>query len=285
MTVALEIKNVSKSYEGFLIQDLSFSVPKGYIMGLIGPNGSGKSTTIKMILNLVKKDSGSINIFGLDHLKEEVNVKERIGIVFDENHFYEDLTCKQVKKIVARFYKNWNEDTYQNYIKRFQLPHNKKIKELSKGMKMKFSIAIALSHNAELIIMDEPTAGLDPIVRSEVLDILQEIVLDANKTVLFSTHITTDLEKIADYLTFINEGKVIFSEPKDEIQEQYWLVKGDDTLLVKEIEYLFVGVRKSDYGFIGLTKDVDQVKRSLGDSVIYEKPSLEEIMIYTVKKG
>ncbi|RAL26106.1 ABC transporter ATP-binding protein [Thermoflavimicrobium daqui] len=285
MTLALEVNHVSKAYQDFMIEDLSFSVPKGYIMGLIGPNGAGKSTTIKMILNLVKKDRGSIKIFGFDHIEHEIKVRERIGMVFDENHFYEDLTCAQVKKIIARFYKNWDERIYHNYMKQFQLPHDKKVKELSKGMKMKFAIAMALSHHAELIIMDEPTAGLDPIVRSEVLDILQEIVLDENKSVLFSTHITTDLEKIADYLTFIHDGQVVFSEAKDDVLEHYWLVKGDDSLLDQDRRHLFVGIRKSDYGFVGLTRDVEQVRGSLKNSVIYEKPSLEEIMIYTVKKG
>ncbi len=168
----LEINNLNKSYKGFSLKNVSFSLKPGFVMGFIGPNGAGKSTTIKLIMNLIKKDSGIINIFGKDNIDNEKEVKSKIGFVYDENYYYEDLTIKDMKNILAPFYANWDNKVYEKYIKDFKLPSNKKIKDLSKGMKMKFSLAIALSHKAELIIMDEPTAGLDPVFRSELLDIL-----------------------------------------------------------------------------------------------------------------
>lgn len=221
----LELKNVCKTYQDFSVKNVSFTLPRGYIMGFIGPNGAGKSTTIKMIMNLIRKESGDIKIFGKDNKKAEKEIKQNIGFVYDENHYYEDLTCEQMKRIIAPLYKKWDEKQYQSYMQRLQVPMYKKIKELSKGMKMKFAIAIALSHHAEFIIMDEPTAGLDPVVRSELLDMLQEIVMEDEVSVLFSTHITTDLERIADYITFINDGEIIFTGEKDELMENYVIVK------------------------------------------------------------
>ncbi len=279
----LEISGLSKNYNRFSLKNINLSLKKGYIMGFIGPNGAGKSTTIKLIMNLLKRDSGNINIFGLDNIIYEKDVKSRIGFVYDENHFYEELTIEQMKNIIAPFYKNWNENLFRKYIKEFEIQEKKKIKELSKGMKMKFSLAIALSHNAELIIMDEPTAGLDPIFRSELLDILGTIIQDESKSIFFSTHLTTDLEKVADYITFINKGEIIFSESKDKILEDYAIVKGKKELLDRDIRKEFIGLKENSYGFEALTNNINRIRGLLRQNVLIEKPSLEDIMVYTVR--
>jgi ABC-type multidrug transport system, ATPase component len=283
MSNILEVKNLRKEYKDFTLDDVSFSLEKGFIMGFIGPNGAGKSTTIKLIMNLIKNDGGSIKILGLDNIANEKEAKEKIGFVYDENYFYEELTLTEMKKIIAPFYKNWDERAYQKYIKDFNLPAKKKIKELSKGMKMKFSLAMALSHRAELILMDEPTSGLDPVFRSEILDILYSLIQDENKGVFFSTHITTDLEKIADYITFINNGRIIFSRPKDQIFESYAIVKGGRDLLDRDTKKEFIGIRENSFGFEGLTGNIDRVRKIFKSNILIEKPSLDDIMVYTVK--
>jgi len=265
------------------VKNISFTLPRGYIMGFVGPNGAGKSTTIKMIMNLVKKNSGDITIFSKDNAKAEKDIKQYIGFVYDENHYYEELTCEQMKKIIAPLYKNWDEAQYQSYMERLQVPKNKKIKRLSKGMKMKFVIAMALSHHAERIIMDEPTSGLDPVVRSELLDILQEIVMEEEVSVLFSTHITTDLERIVDYITFIHEGEIVFTGEKDEILENHVIVKGSNDLLDLEGKELFIGLRKNKFGFEGLAKDKQAIEDWFENEVVLEKPTLDDIVVYTAK--
>lgn len=255
----LKVKNLTKEFKNFRLKDVSFNLEPGYIMGFIGPNGSGKTTTIKLIMNIFKRDSGSIEIFGRDNIKFEKEIKNRIGFVYDESHFYEDLTIRQMKNIVAPFYTEWNEEIFQKYIKDFSLDDKLKIKKLSKGMKMKFSLSLALSHNADLIIMDEPTSGLDPIFRREILDILYEVIQDENKSIFFSTHITTDLEKIADYITFINDGQIVFSETKDKILESYVIVKGGNELLNSKSRKEFIGIRETNVGFEALTDNKDNI--------------------------
>ena len=279
----LEVKELKKNFKNFSLKDISFSLPKGYIMGFIGPNGAGKSTTIKLIMNLLKKDGGQIKVFGKDHIQYEREIKNHIGFVYDENYFYEELTLHEMKNIIAPFYKTWDENMFDKYMKFFQLPLNKKIKELSKGMKMKFSLAIALSHNAKLLIMDEPTSGLDPIIRSELLDILQDIIQDGEKSVFFSTHITSDLEKIADYITFIYDGEIILSTTKDDILDNYCVVKGGLDLLDKDTQKAFVGIRKNNYGFEGLVDSREKAQKLFKENVVIEKPSLEDIMLYIVR--
>lgn len=234
----LEVNNLTKNFGDFALDNVSFKLEPGYIMGFIGPNGSGKSTTIKLIMNLLRKDSGEIKIFGKDYIEFEKEIKDRIGFVYDESCFYEDLTIKQMKNIIAPFYKNWDDYFFNGYMKDFDLDPNQKIKKLSKGMKMKFSLALALSHNADLIIMDEPTSGLDPVFRREILDILYDVIQDESKFIFFSTHITTDLEKIADYITFINKGKMVFSKSMDEILETYAMVKGGNNLLDSKFQII-----------------------------------------------
>ncbi len=280
----LEINNLRKEYKDFILNNISFSLPRGFIMGFIGPNGAGKSTTIRLIMNLVKKQAGEIKIFGKDNIKYEKEIKEKIGFVYDENYYYEQLTVKEMGKIVSQFYKNWQQQVFDNYLKQFNIKKDKKIKELSKGMKMKFSLAVALSHKAEFIIMDEPTSGLDPIFRSEILDILYNLIQDENVSIFFSTHITTDLEKVADYITFINNGSIVFSEEKDSVMEKYAIIKGSKELLDKDIKKSLLNIRENAYGFEALTDNKEAIKRSLKDRVIIEKPSLEDIMVFSVRK-
>ncbi len=284
MEYALEIKNLSKNYTDFQLKDISFTLEKGFIMGFIGPNGAGKSTVIRLIMNLIKRNSGEIKVFGLDNLKFERDIKQRIGFVYDENYYYEELSMEAMKNIIAPFYRGWDEYQYKKYMVEFNLNEKSKIKTLSKGMKMKFSLAMALSHNAELIIMDEPTAGLDPVFRSELLDITSSLIQDEKKSIFFSTHITTDLEKVADYITFLDKGSVVFSKPKDDILESYHIVKGDKSLLDSDTKKQFLSIRENSFGFEALTDNISKIREVFRNSVIIERATLEEIMVYMVRR-
>ena len=281
----LEVKNLTKNYKDFTLNDVNFKLKKGYIMGFIGPNGSGKSTTINLIMNLIKKDSGNVKIFGLDNIKCEKDIKQRIGFVYDETYCYENLKLIEMKNIISRFYKNWDDNAFNKYLLDFNLPKDKKIKELSKGMKIKYSLAIALSHKAELILMDEPTSGLDSVFRSELLQILRFIIQDENKSIFFSTHITTDLEKVADSITFINKGKIVFSDSKDDILEKYKIVKGDRSFITDNTKREFIGINENSFGFEALTDNAERIKKVIGKDILIERASLEDIMVYTVKGG
>lgn len=278
----VEVRNLSKSFRGFELRDLSFDLKQGYITGFIGQNGSGKSTTIKLMMQLLHQDSGEIRIFGLDAAKDGQQIKERIGFVYDEGYFYEHLTVQEMKSIVAPFYRKWDDRQFHRYMKEFDLPAKRKIKHLSKGMKMKLSLAIALSHGADLIIMDEPTSGLDPIFRREILDILLEILQDQNKTIIFSTHITTDLEQVADYIIFLHQGRIQYQGGKDDMLERYVIVKGNPKALSTDLRKRLIGIRENSIGFEGLI-DSASIPPSLGEQVMLQKPSLEDIMYLTIK--
>lgn len=280
MSNTLEISNLSKSYKGFHLQNVSFNLPTGYIMGLIGPNGAGKTTIIKIILNLVMKQEGSIKVFGLDHQKDEVAIKKRIGFVFDTPAFYPHLNLKQLKNVVAPFYEQWDDAKFEDLVDRFALPLNKPLKQFSRGMNMKASIAIALSHHADFIIMDEPTSGLDPVIRREMLDVLRGILQDENKSILFSSHVTSDIEQAADFITYVNQGQLVFSKTKDDVNESFAIVKGGNDLLNSSSKKSFVAVREGEFGFEGLTEDVHTSKKIFGEQAVYEKASLEDIMFY-----
>lgn len=280
MNKAIEIEDLRKDYGDFSLQDISFNLPEGYIMGLIGPNGAGKTTTIKLIMNLIKKNRGSIKIFGKDHIKHEVEVKSKIGFVYDNPNYYNHLNLKQIKNIIRPFYKTWDESVFINLVDKFDLPLKKAFKKYSRGMVMKAAIAIALSHHADLIIMDEPTSGLDPVFRRELLDLLYELLQSEKKSILFSTHITSDIERIADFITFILDGEVIFSNRKDEILENYALVKGGNELLDEKTKRFFKGIRKSDFGFEALTENVREAQQMFGSDVVIDKASLEDIMYF-----
>lgn len=279
----IEVKRISKNLKDFQLKNISFNFKKGYIMGLIGPNGAGKSTLIRCLMDLMKINSGEIKLFGMTHAENTKELKQRIGFVYDESYFYEDLTLEKNKRIIAPFYRDWDEQAFYNYIEKFNLPLKKKVKHLSKGMKMKFAIAIALSHHPDLIILDEPTSGLDPVFRRELLDILQDIIQDENKSVFFSTHITTDLEQIADYITFIHDGEMIFSEETDAILEDYKLLKGPKELVDHISTLNIVGMKQTDIGFEALMKDFNTADVGLIEKLVLLQPTLEDIMYYTVK--
>lgn len=283
MNPILEIRNLSKRYPGFSLNNLNISLESGYIMGFIGPNGAGKTTTIKLIMNLIRRDAGEIKVFGLDNIRDEIRIKERIGFVYEENYFYDELTLRETRRVIAPFYPGWDDAVFRNYLDHFELPAHKKVKDLSRGMKMKLSLAVALSHNADLIIMDEPTSGLDPVSRNELLEILTEVIQDEQKGVFFSTHITTDLDKIADYITFIHRGKIVFSEARDSLMERYAVIKGDRELLDPDVRREFIGIRENRFGFEALTGDAERARQVFGNSVLIERASLEEIMLYTIR--
>ncbi|MBB5148033.1 MULTISPECIES: ABC transporter ATP-binding protein [Ureibacillus] len=284
MENVIELQHVYKAFKGFELKDLSISVKKGFVTGFIGGNGAGKSTTIKLIMNLLKPDSGTISIFGMDYKKNEKEIKQRIGFVFDSNIFYENITLAEMKKIIKPAYRKWDDTLFNQYVDMFELPLKKNLKTFSKGMKMKASLTIALSHHAELIIMDEPTSGLDPIIRSELLNILHNLMQNGERTILFSTHITTDLDRIADYITFIHNGQHIFTKEYYKIEEEFAIVKGGTNLLDRDTEQEFIGIHKTNHGFRALTANKQRTKNIFGDTVIIEKPTLEDIMLYT-KKG
>ncbi|AIQ30150.1 sodium ABC transporter ATP-binding protein [Paenibacillus sp. FSL P4-0081] len=283
MSDVIRLDHLTKSYDRFELRDISLSIKEGFITGLIGPNGAGKTSLIKMMMGMIYPDQGNITMLGQNNQLYQAAVKERIGYVSDENIYYENLTVKQMKRVIAPFYTRWNEDTYVKFQEMFKLPPGKKIKDLSKGMKIKFSLAIALSHGADLLIMDEPTSGLDPIFRREMLELLSEHIQDEKKSILFSTHNTMDLDRIADYIVFINEGRIVFNEMKESISERYLLVKGGKELLDRDVRRWFVGIRENGLGFEGLISNRAEGERYFRDTAICETPTLEEIMYFTVK--
>lgn len=283
MNDVIQLNQLCKNYDRFGINELTFSIKEGYITGLIGPNGAGKTTLIKMMMGMVNPDRGNIKIFGKEISSNDAEYKDRIGYVSDENYFYENLSIKQMSKIIAPFYSLWDEAAYNKYIEMFKLSPQKKIKDLSKGMKMKFSLAVALSHGADLLIMDEPTAGLDPVFRRELLDLLSEHIQDEKKSILFSTHNTTDLDRIADYIVFVNEGQLVFNEMKETLLDKYMLVKGGKELLDRDVRGWFTGIRETELGFEGLVKNRLEGEHYFRDNAICETPTLEEIMYFTVK--
>ncbi|WP_077613514.1 ABC transporter ATP-binding protein [Clostridium sp. Marseille-P2415] len=278
----LELKGVSKSFPGFKLDNISISLPKGYIMGLVGPNGAGKTTTIQLILNMLEKDEGEILVFGNDNVKSENAVKQDIGVVFDSIFYVDSWTVKDTEKAISIFYKNWKHDIFSEMVSRFELPQGKKVRELSRGMQMKLMLACAFSHNAKLLILDEPTSGLDPVTRNEFLEILQDYIKDGEKSVLFSTHITTDLERVADYITLINNGKLIFTGNTEDLLNSYRLIKGKPRDLTIELEKSIIGLRKTDMGFEGL---IDVKKAAEYKDYVLDAVSIDDIVINIGKGG
>lgn len=278
MNTILEVKELKKDFDTFGLHDVSFSLQEGCITGFIGINGAGKTTTIKSILGLVLKDAGSIKLFGKEIDKNERELKNHIGIVLDEGYFYEDMTVQEMKSVIAAAYSNWDEAVFKSYIQRFNLKLNQKICTLSKGMKMKYAIALALSHHADLLIMDEPTSGLDPLVRSELMEILLEFMDEEGKSVFFSTHITSDLDKVADKLILIDKGRILFNEEKDTLMDTHGLVKGDNMLLNEHTRELFLTLQETKYGFEGITNNRNAVQQQM-NGVLVERPTIEDIML------
>ncbi|MGC9299197.1 ABC transporter ATP-binding protein [Bacillus cereus] len=278
MNAVLEVKNLNKAYENFSLKDVTFSLNQDCITGFIGTNGSGKTTTIKAILGLVLKDSGKINFLEKDIDKHERKSKNKIGVVLDEGYFYDELILKEMKNVIAPSYTEWDEQVFLKYIKRFNLNLGQKISTLSKGMRMKFAVTLALSHHADLLIMDEPTSGLDPLVRSELIDILLDFMKEPGKSVFFSTHITSDLDKITDMIILIDDGQILIDEEKDALVETHALVKGDNQLINNQTKKLFLNLSQTNYGFEGITHKIDDVCR-LMPGVLMERPTIEDIML------
>ena len=280
---AIEIKGLTKHYDGFTLDHLSFNVPKGSIMGFIGQNGSGKSTTINTILNIVKADEGQIKVMGLDHIKDENEIKRNIAAVFDELPFNEQLNANDLDFILQDLFENWSSETYFGYLDRFALPRKKRFGQFSKGMKMKLQIASALSHGAKLLIMDEATTGLDPVVRNEILDIFMEYLQDEDNSILMSSHITSDLEKTADSVTFIDKGKLLLTGYKDDILDSHGILKCTKNDFAEIDKTDFISARLTDFGADVMVADRHSAARKYSGITI-DKTTLEEIMLFYVSR-
>lgn len=282
MNSAVEIKGLCKNYKDFSLNHISFSLPMGYIMGFVGQNGAGKTTTIRLLLNMMERDGGEVNIFGLNNVQDEQKIKQDIAVVFDDVYFVDNWKVQEVEKAVKPFYSNWSSKLYNEYVSSFHLPLNKKVKELSRGMKMKLMLAVALSHEAKLLILDEPTSGLDPVARDELLDILGKYISDGQKSILFSTHITSDLEKIADYITLIDHGSIFYSGTKDDLLESFCIVRGGPHDLTDSLKEKMIGLTTNIAGFAGLMPVAEM--KHLVSGVVAETPSIDEILV-SISKG
>ena len=279
MEYALKLENVTKEYKDFKLEHVNINLPKGAIMGFIGENGAGKSTTIKLIMDLISRDEGTITIFGKDNRDDMKSIKEKIGVVMDESAFPENLNAVEINSIMKRIYKTWGENKFYELLGKFSISRNKPVKEYSRGMKMKLSIAAALSHNSELLIMDEATSGLDPIVREEILDIFMDFIQDENHSIFLSSHIISDLEKICDYITFIHGGKIIFSETKDDLLDNYGILKCSEEEFKKIDSQIVKGIRRNKFGIEALI-----LKNEIKGSYVVDKASIEDIMIFHIKE-
>ena len=280
MNDALTISGLTKTYKDFKLNGVSFSVPCGSIVGLIGENGAGKSTTINAILGLIQKEAGSICVLGKEQMDSEI--KEQIGVVFDGNNYPEILSPQKLNRVMETIYHSWDEHTFLNLLRKFSLPADKLIKQFSKGMKLKLAIAVALSHNSKLLILDEATSGLDPVIRDDMLDILLDFAQDETHSILISSHITTDLEKIADYIVFIHEGQVVFSKPKDDLTEQYGIIKCGAAQFDALDKSDIIVYRKMDYEWQVLITDREAMKKKYPKALI-EPATIDEIMLLYVK--
>ena len=276
---AIEINNLTKEYKDFKLDDISLALPSGYIMGLIGENGAGKSTTIKLLLNAINADKGEINILGKSNKDNFKATKEDIGVVLDEAHFPEGVNAKQVNVIMRNTYKNWDEKVFFEYINKFSLPLKKSFKDFSRGMKMKLMIAVALSHDAKLLILDEATSGLDPIVRDEILDLFYDFTRDESHSILISSHIVSDLEKLCDYIAFLHKGKLLFVEEKDILLENYSILKCSNAEFDDIDREAVKGVRRTDYGVEALV-----IKDMVNPAFKLEKPNIEDIIVFMAKE-
>ncbi|MBQ7070756.1 MAG: ABC transporter ATP-binding protein [Ruminococcus sp.] len=283
-TNAIEIKGITKRYDGFTLDDLSFNVPKGSIMGFVGQNGAGKTTTINTILNIIRADEGSVSVFGLDNIKDEKEIKKSIAAIFDELPFHETLNAKNLNSILKRIFDEWSSETFFNYLDRFSLPSKKKFGQFSKGMKMKLQIAAALSHNAKLLIMDEATTGLDPVVRNEILDIFLEYLQNEEHSILMSSHITSDLEKIADSVTFIDKGKLLITGYKDDVLDSHGILKCSRSDYESIDKNDIISARITEFGVEALVSDKAECLRKYSGAVI-DAASLDDIMVYYVNRN
>ena len=272
---------VTKKRGGFTINDMSFTIPEGYITGLIGPNGSGKTSAIQMMMDIVQPDEGDIHIFGSSH--KNIENKQKIGFVYDDLYMYDDFTIKKMKAFIAPLYNDWNEELFNHYLKRFELPYKQKLKKLSKGMKMKCSLLFALAHEPDFLIMDEPTAGLDPIFRRELLVLLQDLMQNNKQTIFLSTHITTDLDQISDKIVLLHKGKNLLEISTEEMHERFHIIKGKSELLDADTRRLFIGIDETELGFTALFEGDPALLQEF--DVITEKVTLEDLMYFYIKRN
>lgn len=279
MEYALELKNVTKEYENFKLENINIGLPRGCIMGYVGENGSGKTTTIKLILDLIKGDEGTINVLGKDNKTQLTSIKENIGVVMDESSFPENLSGNEINIILKKIYKTWDENKFYKLLEKFKISKVKRIKDYSRGMKMKLSIAVSMSHDSKILIMDEATSGLDPIVREEILDIFLDFIQDESNSIFISSHIISDLEKICDYIAFIHKGKIVFSEAKDELLDNYGILKCSQAELKTIDTKIIKGIRKNKFGVEALV-----LKNKLKGNYVIDKSSIEDIMIFHIKE-
>ncbi len=273
----IEIVNFCKSYKSFSLENVNITVPTGSVMGFVGENGAGKTTTIKALLGLTSVDSGSVKVLGVESSKLTSDVKEKIGVVFDTICFPPSLNAKQLDKVFAGMYKNWDSKKYFELLEKFEIPLNKKIKGFSRGMGMRLSLAQALSHNAELLILDEPTGGLDPIIRNETINILRDYMEDENHSIFISTHITSDLDRLADYICFIHKGRIVFTEERDVLFDSYRILKCTDEQLANIDKEDIIGMRKGRFSSEVLTKNAEKYSNIASDV-----PNIDELMVYFV---
>lgn len=280
---AVELKGLKKNLGDFKLDIDDFKIERGLITGFVGKNGAGKTTTINLIMNFIEKDSGSIKIFNREFTGVELDLKKKIGYVGDKSGFMAEATLKSIKSSISNFYNTWDEDLYKNLINRLELTETKMYKDCSKGQQKKFEIVMALSHRPEILIMDEPTANLDPVVRDEVMDIIQEMMEEYELTVFYSTHITSDLEDVCDSIAFIENGKIFLKGYREDVIESHKIVKGRLDLLTEETEEYFVSISKNDFGFEGLTNDYNGLFELLGEEAVYSRPKIEDILKFYIR--
>lgn len=279
--LAMEVRNLSKKYEKFLLNNVSMTLEYGYIMGFIGRNGAGKTTTLKSMLNLVHADSGEVNICGMNFIENEFACKQKIGFVLGGVDYYPKSKLKTITSVTRKFYTQWDDEEYKKLLTRFELDEEKRIDQLSAGMRVKYSLALAHSHKAELLILDEPTSGLDPVSRDDLLELFQELIEDGAHSILFSTHITSDLEKCADYITYIKDGEILDSKEKDAFIEQYRYIKGTTEQLNPALSEKLIGSREHKFGFEALIRTEDI---ALAQGAEISVPDLETIMVHIERK-
>ena len=283
MEYAVEVQGLTKRYPGFTLDHVSFAVPSGSIVGFIGENGAGKSTTMKAVLNLIRRDEGSVRLLGKEDGAEYPEIKEQIGVVFDESYFPDNLKIRDVDRIMRSIFRSWESGKFLDYCRRFGLPEKKIVKTFSRGMKMKLSIAAALSHQTKLLIMDEATSGLDPVVRNEILDLFQEFVQEEDHTVFLSSHITSDIERIADYILLIHKGRILLFEDKDMLLYEYGVARCSREQAQNLDKALIVGVRRSQFETEVLVRNRKALKEQ--PDLVVDRASLEDILLFTVKNG
>lgn len=280
MEEAIRLEHVEKNYKNFTLRDVTLTLPKGSIMGLIGENGAGKSTALKAALGLIRKDGGKVFLFGKEFDGNDNFLKEQIGVVMDTASFSGELTCKHINRIMKKIYRNWEEDTFWHYQKMLELPEKKSVREFSRGMRMKLPLVVALSHRAKLLVLDEATSGLDPISRDELLDVFLDFIQDEEHSILMSSHILSDLEKVCDYITFIHKGRICFSEEKDLLQEEYGLFHGTKAAIQELDPQAVVGVRENAFGANALVK-----RKRAPRGLPLDPADIETIMLYYVRGG